>query len=261
MDMDMWIRALKAARASAQVSQEALAPMIKYSTSLIAGIETGRRRPTMEFARAADEALDTGGLLVELLDRENRQLPPTWFAPWRAVEEQASCLRSFHPCVVPGLLQTEDYARALISSGGLHSPEEVDNLVAARLERQAVLTGEHPKRFVGVIDEMALRRLIGGREVTRAQLEHLVNLAKQPNITLHVIPADAGAYPGIAGGFMLATLLDTDVVLYLENSMAGQLVDRPDVVDTMLRKWDTVLGLAMPEQISLAMIEKLAGEL
>ncbi|MGI5211476.1 helix-turn-helix domain-containing protein [Plantactinospora sp. CA-290183] len=261
MNMDMWIRALKAARASAQVSQEKLGAMINYSPSTIAAIETGRRRPTMDFATDTDEALGTGGLLAELLESANREKSPAWFAPWRRTEERANVLRTFESSIIPGILQTEDYARAIISAGGLHGPDEVARLVAARLDRQVLLTGERPKRFIAVIDEFALRRLIGGREVARAQLAHLRDLGGQPNISLHVIPADAGAYPGIAGGFVLATLPEGDVVVYLENAAAGQPVDRPDMVDMMQRKWDAVLGAAMPEHISLAMIEKLAGEL
>lgn len=111
MNFDMWIRALKAARASAGVSQEALAGLIKWSPSTITAIEIGRRRQTMDFAGAADRALDTGGLLVELLMMADQQHSPAWFAPWRTVETTATRLRTFEPLLVPGLLQTEDYAR------------------------------------------------------------------------------------------------------------------------------------------------------
>ncbi|MGW4462661.1 helix-turn-helix domain-containing protein [Micromonospora sp. NPDC004704] len=261
MNVEMWIRALKAARASAGASQEHLASLIKWSPSTIAAIETGRRRPTEGFAEAADDALQTGGLLAELLANANHRRSPTWFEDWRWIEDQATRLREFHPCLVPGLLQTEAYARAFISSNPQHTPERIEELVAARLDRQALLTGEQAKTYVVVIDEFALHRMIGGKDVRKAQLEHLIHLAGLPNISLHVIPVDAGAYPGMAGAFILATLPEGDVAVWLETSASGQVADQPAVVDSMQGKWDALLGAAMPQQISLAILKKAAGEL
>ncbi|MFI6133486.1 Scr1 family TA system antitoxin-like transcriptional regulator [Micromonospora sp. NPDC051141] len=158
MNSDMWIRALKAARAGAGVSQEALAESVRWSPSTIAAIETGRRRPTPQFAEAADAALETGGLLAELLAVAARQESPTWFAPWRGIETEALSLRTSQPSLVPGLLQTEAYAHAVLRAQGTHTPEQVDQLVAARMARQELLTGPVPKQFTAVVDETALRR-------------------------------------------------------------------------------------------------------
>ena len=111
MNVEMWVRALKAARAGAEVSQEALATLTKWSPSTVAAIETGRRRPTMEFAVAADEALATGGLLAELLEAADRSDGRSWFVPWRGYEQQAiracvpsrraSCRASCRPRTMP----------------------------------------------------------------------------------------------------------------------------------------------------------------
>ncbi|SCG48501.1 DNA-binding transcriptional regulator, XRE-family HTH domain [Micromonospora halophytica] len=120
MKVEMWIRALKAARAGAEVSQEGLATLIRWSPSTVAAIETGRRRPTMEFAVAADEALNTGGLLASLLKPAEGSSSPTWFESWPGHEERAIRLCNFEPCLVPGLLQTEEYARTVFSTGGLY---------------------------------------------------------------------------------------------------------------------------------------------
>ncbi|MBE1485447.1 helix-turn-helix domain-containing protein [Plantactinospora soyae] len=258
--MEMWIRALKAARASAEVSQERLAAMINYSPSTIAAIETGRRRPTMPFAMAADQALGTAGLLAELLAAANRQESPSWFAPWRSIEEQATRLRTFEPLLVPGLLQTEEYARAVLTGSGLHTPDEVERLLATRLERQALLTEEEPKLFTAIVDEGALRRVVSSRDIQRAQLGRLVELAAQPHIRLHVIPADAGGHAGMAGGFVLATLPDGDEVAHIDG-VFGQVMDRPDAVGIVGRMWDVLLGEALPERASLELIEKLGSEL
>jgi transcriptional regulator with XRE-family HTH domain len=260
MDMQMWIRALKAARASAGVSQERLSEMINYSTSLIAQIETGRRRPTMQFATACDTALDTGGLLAELLDMMNRKESPSWFAPWRTVEEQAVQLRTFEPMLVPGLVQTEAYARAVLTGSGLHTPEEVEHLLAGRLARQELIKGERPKLFTAIVDEVALRRVVGGREVQRDQLTHLVELSRLPHVRLHVIPADAGPHAGMAGGFVRATLPDGDEAVHVDG-VFGHVVDRPDAVDIVKRMWDILLGEALSERASVELIEKLVSEL
>ncbi|MFI6782728.1 Scr1 family TA system antitoxin-like transcriptional regulator [Micromonospora sp. NPDC050276] len=260
MNGDMWIRALKAARAGAGVSQEALAELIRWSPSTIAAIETGRRRPTPQFAEAADAALDTGGLLAELLAVAARQESPAWFAPWRAIEAEAVALRTVQPSLVPGLLQTEAYAHAVLSAQGTHTPEQVDQLVAGRLARQELLAGPAPKRFTAVVDETALRRVVGDRDVQLAQLERLVELATLPHVRLYVIPAGAGAHPGLAGGFVLANLPDGDEVAYIDG-VFGQIVDRPDTVDTIRTMWDTLLGEALPASVSVELIGKLVNEL
>ncbi|WP_329107249.1 helix-turn-helix transcriptional regulator [Micromonospora sp. NBC_01699] len=257
MNIDMWIRALKAARSSAGVSQEGLAALIPWSTSTIAAIETGRRRPTMEFAIAADKALDTGGLLAEMLELVNRERTENWFAAWRGFEEHAVGLRAFEPCLIPGMLQTEDYARAIISAGGLQPEAEVEKLVALRMERQKMLFREDPPFCLFVLDQSALTRLVGGRAVRDAQLAHLLELAGLRHVRIHVIPDDHGEHVGLTGGFMLADLPDHDHVVYLENVARGQVVDDPDLISLVKRKWDSLLGAALSEQASLELITKL----
>ncbi|SCF12220.1 helix-turn-helix domain-containing protein [Micromonospora mirobrigensis] len=260
MNGDMWIRALKAARASAGISQEALAELIRWSPSTIAAIETARRRPTPQFAAAADEALGTGGLLAELLALAARQESPAWFAPWRGIETEALALRTSEPSLVPGLMQTEAYARAVLGGQGTHTPAEVDQLVAARLTRQELLTGDAPKRFTAIVDESALRRVVGDRDVHLAQLERLVELAALPHVQLYVVPAGVGAHPGLAGGFVLAALPDGDEVAYVDG-VFGQVVDRPDAVATIRRMWDVLLSEALPGGVSVDLIGKLVNEL
>ncbi|MFU8854044.1 helix-turn-helix domain-containing protein [Micromonospora sp. SL1-18] len=257
MDFDMWIRALKAARASADVSQERMASLVKWSPSTVAAIETGRRRPTMEFAAAADEALETGGLLAELLEAADRERSPNWFASWRSYELQAVRLRAFEPCLIPGLLQTEEYARAIISAGGLIPPDQVDEVVSVRLERQELLTRNEPTELIAIMDESALRRPVGGPAVLDAQLGRLLEMARLPHVRLHVIPNDVGAHVGLASGFILADLPGDEQVLYLETAARGQVVDDPDALRLIRRKWDSLLGEALSERASQDLITKL----
>ncbi|MEU5907976.1 helix-turn-helix transcriptional regulator [Micromonospora sp. NPDC047467] len=257
MNVEMWVRALKAARAGAEVSQEALATLTKWSPSTVAAIETGRRRPTMEFAVAADEALTTGGLLAELLIAADRQRLPTWFVPWRHHEEQATRLCEFEPCLIPGLLQTDDYARAVISAGGLNSVDVVDELVTIRMDRQQLWQRAEPPQCVFVLDEIALRRPVGGPAVLDAQLGRLLELAAMPSVRLHVVPLDIGAHVGLAGGFLLAELPDGERVTYVEDVARGHVIDDPEVVRLVGRKWDSLLGEALSTGASLDLIRKL----
>ncbi|MEV4821520.1 helix-turn-helix transcriptional regulator [Micromonospora sp. NPDC049274] len=257
MNIEMWVRALKAARAGAEVSQEALATVIKWSPSTVAAIETGRRRPTMEFAVAADEALATGGLLTELLRAADQEHGPSWFAQWREYEQRALRLRAFEACLVPGLLQTEAYASAVISAGGLHAPNMVDELVAVRLERQKLLAREVPPHCVFLLDETGLRRPVGGPAVLDSQLGRLQEVAALPFVRLHVIPLAVGEHVGLGGGFVLADLPDRDRALYLENAVRGHVMDDPEMIALIDRKWDSLLGEALSTSASLDLIRKL----
>lgn len=258
MKFEMWIRALKAARAAANVSQEGLAAMIKWSPSLIAAIETGRRRPTMELAVAADDVLDTGGLLAELLKEADQERGPSWFVAWRGYEQQSTRLRAFEPCLVPGLLQTEEYARAVISAGGLQQAAAVDELVAIRMERQRLLYRDPPlSQMVFLLDETAVRRPVGGRAVLDVQLDRLLEVAELPQLRLHVVPLSVGEHVGLSGGFVLVELADGEQAIYLENDARGHVVNDPETVRFINRKWDSVLGEALSTSTSLDMIRKL----
>ncbi|MEV0427628.1 helix-turn-helix transcriptional regulator [Micromonospora sp. NPDC050495] len=257
MNIEMWIRALKAARAGAEVSQEGLAGLIKWSPSTVAAIETGRRRPTLEFAVAADQALGTGGLLTQLLQAADQERGPSWFVPWRGYEQQAVRLRAFETCLVPGLLQTEEYARAVISTGGLHPSAVVDELVALRMERQLLLHRDNPPHCVFLLDETAVRRPVGGPAVLDRQLARLLELAELPAVRVHIVPLAAGEHAGLGGGFVLAELPDSERVLYLENAARGHVVDDPETIGVIERKWDSLLGEALSAGATLDLIRKL----
>ncbi|MFY1697956.1 MULTISPECIES: helix-turn-helix domain-containing protein [unclassified Solwaraspora] len=254
--MIMWIRALKAARVAAGVSQDGLADKINWSASTIAAIETGRRKPTFKFAEEADEALETGGLLTELLDRAERQRTPAWFLAWRRIESEARRLRSFELAVIPGLLQTEEYARAIISAGGLRTPAKVEELVRVRMERQELLTRDDPPECIFILDESMLARPIGDHAILDRQLQHLQEVAKLPNVRIHILPTEVGAHVGLGGGFAIAQLSDVDPMLYLENNARGQVADDEETIDLLNRKWDCLLGDAASTSASLRIIAK-----
>ena len=257
MNVEMWIRALKAARAGAEVSQEGLATLITWSPSTVAAIETGRRRPTMEFAVAADQALGTGGLLASMLKDHEGRSSPSWFESWPGHEERAARLCHFEPCLVPGLLQTEEYARAVFTAGKLYRSDKVEELLSLRMSRQHVLCREEPPECVFVIDESALRRSIGGPAVMDRQLGRLLESADLPHVRLHVLPLDGGAHVSLGGGFVLAELPGKERLLCLDNAARGQIADYPEWIGLVQRKWEYLLGEALSEQASLDLIKKL----
>ena len=174
-------RELRHYRQAVGLTQAQLAQKIHFSESLISGIETGQLPASPEFAQACDTTLITGGALHRLLDRRRGQGFPAWFGRWRDKEQVATTLRTYEPLVVPGLLQTETYARALLG--------DKEEAVAVRLERQAIPTRADPKppRLRAVLDETVLHRRIGTPETMREQLEHLVRMAS-PEVSVQVVP-------------------------------------------------------------------------
>jgi ribosomal protein L39E len=143
------------------------------------------------------------GLYVRLasIARKSNGPIPGWFADWVEIEARATILRWWEPLLIPGLLQTEDYARAVLSTWRWDTADEVDAKVAIRLVRQSVLATAD---FRVLLDEPVLRRRIGAPEVMAMQLEHLLTMGARPNVTIQVIPGAAGAYAGLSGAFAVA---------------------------------------------------------
>jgi transcriptional regulator with XRE-family HTH domain len=158
---------------------------------------------------------------------------PDWLEPYLGLEMAASLIRNFELQFVHGLLQTEDYARAVTSLGfGPHAGDQVERRVRLRMQRQDVLTDSDPPRAWFVIDEAALRRPIGGRQVMRAQMKHLLDMASLPQITLQVVPFRHGGHAGAGGAFTILRFAAPDLpdVVYLEQlTSALYLDDRKDV--------------------------------
>ncbi len=178
---------------------------------------------------AIDEAYKTGGRFARML-RELSKLDhtPAWLREWIEFEREATLLRWYEPAFIPGILQTEAYARGTLASG-LLLPDEVDQRVASRLDRQSILTREEPVPLVAVLDVMVLRRPLNDHPGAMAeQLAHLVKLAELPHVQILVVTEDAGVYPGLQGGFILATLGDGSVIAHLDHQVRAQVVNVTD---------------------------------
>ncbi|MFI1964366.1 helix-turn-helix domain-containing protein [Streptomyces pathocidini] len=165
-----------------------------------------------------DDADTVGGLLLlAQADRERRKAKGWWnqypelraMAEYVALEDIATSVRTWQLAIVPGLLQTSDYARALaVGNGSWEDPDEIEPFVESRMARQVRLSGDRPLQLWAVLHEGALRQLIGGREVMRGQLEHLLEAARQPNVRLQVVPFLAGAHPGMTSAFTVVSFAE-----------------------------------------------------
>ncbi|MEU7617470.1 helix-turn-helix transcriptional regulator [Micromonospora rifamycinica] len=155
---DYVLEELRLFRAALGLSQDDFGKGIGYSGSHVSSVETGGRAPTKEFMKAVDGHHQTGGRFQRMLERLGRlDAEPAWLREWIEFEREATTLRWFELAYVPGLLQTERYARATLA-GGRFAPEDVDRIVASRLERQAILRRDRPPQLICVIDEAVLRR-------------------------------------------------------------------------------------------------------
>ena len=159
---------------------------------------------------------------------------PDWFQTYVGLEEAASVLRVYEVQFVPGLLQTEEYARAVILQGapGL-DPDEVERRVALRMGRQKLLTRESPPRYWVIMDEAALRRPMGGRDVHVGQIERLIDLVGEPNITIQVMPFRYGGHAAEGGAFTIMRFPETDLpdVVYMEYLTGAHYIDKPEEVE------------------------------
>ncbi len=247
----IWGRELRHYRLAAGLTQTQLATRIHFSLSTVSAVETGANPATLEFATQCDEALGTDGALVRLLDWRRADRFPGWFGKWHQAEQEAATLRWYEPLVVPGLLQTEAYARAVL----IGNQAAVD----ARLARQAVLHREDPLPPVlrCVIDEGVLHRPVGGPEVMRDQLMHLVNVVS-PRLSIQVIPH--GAYDGLLGGLIIASLPGGQQVAYVETAVRGMATSAPEDIAKAEERFEIFRTEALPVGMSGELIKRTVEE-
>ena len=167
---------------------------------------------------------------------------PQWFRAYVDLEQAASMIRTYEGQFIPGLLQTEDYMRAVMVRGPDDAPGDIERRVELRRARQSVLTRRDPPRLWAVVDEAALRRPVGGPETMRAQLERLIEAARLPNVTLQVLRLAAGAHPAMVGAFSILRFADVDLpdVIYLEHLTGAVYLDKRDDVRQYLHVMETV---------------------
>jgi len=190
-------------------------------------------------------------------------LPP-WFRTYVDLESAATLIRTYEGQFVPGLLQTDDYMRALVRGAHLEeSSEEVGRRVRLRLARQTLLTREHPPRLWAVVDEAALRRPVGGREVMRGQLERLIDASKLPNVTLQVLPFAGGAHSAMVGAFSILRFADRELpdVVYLEHLTNAVYLDKRAEVERYLDVMELLCVDSQPPAKTVELLTRILNEL
>lgn len=252
------LRELRRRRGAAGLTQAQLGELVFCSDSQVSAIETGTKPPTLPYLTAVDKALNTGGHLATLWEELVKDdAAPVWLRELIQIEREATAFRWYEHSFVPGLLQTEAYARATFRAAGTPI-SELDQRVAARMERQAVLAREPVPQLFVVLDEMVIRRPCGNSDVMAEQVEHLLTCAEQPHIRLQIVPLSAGIYSGLAGAFILADLPDGSRAGYVDNQVAAQITGQPGAVASLGLAWDAVRGEALPLGQTLDVLKEAA---
>jgi transcriptional regulator with XRE-family HTH domain len=268
---------LRRLRESKGVTREEAGHLIRGSESKISRMELGR----VGFKeRDVADLLTLYGVVdqqarsavLDLVVRANEpgwwhrfnDLLPSWFQAYVGLEEAAARIRTYEVQFVPGLLQTKEYAKAVITAGAAGvSAEEIARRVDLRLERQRVLDKSGGPVFWAVIDEAALRRPIGGADVMRAQLEHLVELMRQPGITIQIMPFSFGGHSAEGGAFSILRFPDQDLpdVVYVEQLASALYLDKREDVDRYSEVMERLCSVSTTPTETIELLNKIMQEI
>ena len=265
---------LRAHRSANGWTQADVAAKISYSESLIAQVETCRKAATPELAKALDRVFATPGFIEDApnvpgtpgtfgrLVVRLRNLPfPASFRSFAPHEAEATALYIFEHSLIPGLLQTEAYARAILETHPDVTEDVVSERLAGRLSRQEILERDDPPPPVvcALIDQSALNRVIGGPVAMRDQLLHLAAMSRRPNITVQIIP-NTGAHPGLLGAFTVADLGGSPGIVNLEDIADGRVTEDAATVSMVALRFHTLRGDALSKGASRDLIEGVIQE-
>ncbi|MGW4462280.1 helix-turn-helix domain-containing protein [Micromonospora sp. NPDC004704] len=248
--------ALRAAMAQAGYTVESLAEKTAVDPKTVSRwLDPGRIPHARTRVRAANVL---GQKVSDLWPNTGRRRDPQWFKPWAEAEREALSLRWFEPLVVPGLLQTEEYARAVLTDAGPTSRDDVEQKVRDRLDRQWILSRKNPPQFTACLDEGVLRRPIGSPQVMLEQVRALISACQEPHIRVHLVPSTAGAYAGLNGPFAVAAGPGGRITCYLDNQLEGQVVESAEHVAALQGSWESVRGEALPHRQSIELMTEVA---
>ncbi|MFF4224740.1 helix-turn-helix domain-containing protein [Streptomyces sp. L500] len=260
--MRMFGAVLQAVRRRAGVSRERLAEAAKYSVDMICSVEQGRRKPSFQLIDAAEELCDGGGLLREAAKHIVQSKFPDWFEEYAKYEAECAQLGVYENHVIPGLFQTEDYARAVFrSSRPILDEEQIEERVAARLERQRLLDRSPIPVISAVIEQVVLERPIGGKEVMGGQLRHLLQVAERRNVDLQIMPTKRETHAGLDGSMRLVETRDEQRLVYFEGPMGSVLHSGSKEVSALNMRYAILRSQALTPEDSVSVIEEMLGEL
>lgn len=260
--MSKFANQLRGWRAKRGWSQAELATALRYSNALVSQIEQEHKPPSAEFAARCDEVFDTPATFADMQELVAREAWPSYFAPVIDSETRAAQVHEWEQRVVPGLLQTEDYARAVIKAGQPRiSQDDLERKVAARLERQAIFAREagRPMYWV-VVHEGILRHVIGSPEIMRAQLDRLIEAADSPDIIIQLLPYSAHDHPGTDGPILVFDFTDLPSSGYTECNGGGMIVEQPEQVAGLVTSMNLIRAAALSPRESRECIVKIRDE-
>jgi transcriptional regulator with XRE-family HTH domain len=259
---------LRRLREIAGLTQTGLAEQTQYALATVSAYETARRIPPSDFAERADEILHADNHLIRLQGLVEQTSVLKWFRPRIEVERNASEIREYESFLVPGLLQVESYMRCVIEAGRpAITAEEVERAMTLRLTRQTILEpdGNAPidrpgdKRLWAILDESALRRVVGSQAIMAGQMAHLLKMADQPNITIQVIPESEGVTCGYGRAFSILSASSGPVV-HLDEIMSARFVRDRDEVNRFVLIFDHLRSNALTDSKSAKVIEQMRQE-
>lgn len=251
---------LKLRRIAAGLTQEALADLVVCSPTLISHFEAGRRLPNPDDAQRIDRALNTDGFFARWLE----DLDPAfahYFGVVAELEREASAIRQYGGSLIPGLLQTKAYSRAVFEAyRPNYCAEELDELVVSRAKRGLLLDSPSAPEAWVLLDEGALRRRVGGPQVMAEQLHKVADMGDSGRVRLHVLPLSSGAHALLEGMVYLLYFADAAPMAYIEGLQNGRLLDDPALVAACHTSYTLALSDAAPRHESVALVRSIAEE-
>jgi transcriptional regulator with XRE-family HTH domain len=252
---------LRREREAAGYSQEQLGEKVFCSGTYVGQFESATRRPQPDMSRLFDDVFGTGQHFQRLCTLARKSKHADYFADAAELEQMAKTISEYAPMLVPGLLQTEGYARAITRVTLPYAePHEIEQYVALRLERRGILEGPTSPLLWAVLHETVLRVPMGGGAIMAEQLKHLVDLGKNRRVVLQVLPFAASAEAFINGMTSLFAFQDAPYAVYAEGAGSGQLIEEPALVEQYQRSYDRVRATALSPAASLNLIASAAED-
>lgn len=254
---------LKALREEAGLTQEEFAPRVRYSAAYVAKIEQGKRFPPADLPSRAEEVL--GSVASRVLTAAARSLTrraglASWFRQWAGIEEEVISLYAYECRAVPGLLQSEGYARTVFAHQlPPFTEEQIDRKVAARLERQALLTERPNTAFTFIVEQAVLERRVGGASVTRGVIDHLLNVGARTNVEIQIMPLRQEDHCGVDGQLYMAETPDHQWFGYTEGHRSSTLISDPGEVSVLHQRYGKLRSQALGCPATVTLLERMRG--
>jgi transcriptional regulator with XRE-family HTH domain len=252
---------LRAHRGKAGWSQAELAPKLYISPSLASALENGTRVPKLDLAELCDEIFETTGTFARLWRLTVQHAYPSWFSQYAQLEEQATRIHKWELRYVPGLLQTADYARAVMTAGRPREARDViEEDVRTRIDRQEVLRRTSPPLAWFIIDESVLYRPYGGQDVMQEQIKRLAEFAELQSVIIQILPFTITDHPGADGPLTILEFDGAPSVGYAEGRGSGRLIENPTDVAESLECYDMIRAAALPRSKTIEMIQRIGAQ-